>query len=132
MPLFANVVGDVIFIALVFLVIGFVYVMANLPGWIGAAGGSLGLWQWKASEPQVNRVREAIALLSARANELSTQGREEVKQAQFALDRALKANGFRAGFELSESVRHCTAAVLGCTPDLVKEVHGQLGVVSHA
>lgn len=126
MPLFANVVGDAIFIALIFLVIGICYVISNLPRWVGMAGGSLGWWDWKAAEPEVNRVREAIALLSARGAELSSQGREEVKQAGFSLDRALQANGYRVEFEMGEARRHCTAAVLGCTPDLVKEVYGVL------
>lgn len=113
---------DVVFFLLVLLVMGFCFVVANLRGWIGAAGGSLGLWQWKASELKVTRVHEAIALLTERGAELSTQGREEVKQAQIALDRALKANGFSTGFELSEARRHCIDAVLGCTPDLIKAV----------
>lgn len=130
MPLFANgeIVGDFIFLCAFLLLVGIVYVLASLPYWIGAMGGSLGLWSWMPSSAQYERVEAAMAFLESHAADLSTQGREELKQAGFAVHRSEAARGFRAQWELADSVNHCTNAVLGCSPELAAELYRILGV----
>lgn len=130
MPLFANgeIVGDFIFMCAILLLVGIVYVIANLPYWIGAMGGSLGLWSWMPSSAQYERVEAAMAFLESHAADLSTQGREELRQAGFAVHRSEEEKGFRAQWELDESANHCIKAALGCSPELIAEVYRLLGV----
>lgn len=130
MPLLANgeVVGDFIFMVAILLLVGLFYLLANLPGWIGALGGSLGLWSWMPSDQQYQRVADAMGYLDTRASDLSTQGREELKEAGFAVRRSKEARGFRAQWELQEAVTHCSNAVLGCSRELVLEVNRLLGL----
>lgn len=131
MPLFANgeIVGDFIFMIACIVLAGVVWFLWQLPGWIGAAGGSLGLWRWSPSDSEFGRVQEAIALLAAHATELSSKGREEVELARGSLTRAMNSQGFRAENELWYARLHCQNAVHGCHDSLIRQVYRALGLV---